>query len=331
METSDLLGVNDDPLLFALDSSHAFGQQVAQRLGVALGEHEEREFDDGEHQVRPLAGVRGRDVYVIQSQYGDARLSPADKLCRLLLFIGALKDAAAARVTAVVPCLAYARQERRSGAHDVLATRHVAALFEAAGVDAVMTLDVHNLVAFQNAFRCRTEHLEAGQLFVKYLAPLLRDGDSVVLAPDTGAVRRAEQLRRLLAAALGRPVAAAFVEKPRGAGPRGEVLLAGEVSGKQVLIVDDIIGSGATLAYAARACRSRGAARVLAAATHGQFTGEAEARLAEAAIERIVVTDSVPPFRLEEGAVKARLAVLSCSALFADAIAGGAARADGAG
>ncbi len=106
----------DDFCLFALDASRAYGERVASALGVALASHEEREFEDGEHKARPLENVRGRDVYVIHSLYGEPGMSANDKLVRLLFFIGTLKDASAARVTAVCPYLAYARKDRRTQA-----------------------------------------------------------------------------------------------------------------------------------------------------------------------------------------------------------------------
>lgn len=321
METllSDATG--DDTLaLFVLNSTRAFGEQVAQRLGVAPDPHEEREFEDGEHKARPLISVRGRDVFVIQSLYADLQSSGNDKLCRLLFFIGALKDAAAARVTAVVPYLAYARKDRKTKPRDPVITRYVAALFEAVGTDAVMTLDVHNLVAFQNAFRCGTEHIEASKLFVKYFAPQLKDREVVVVAPDAGAMKRAELFRQRLSYVLGKPVGAAFAEKHRSEGQVSGAMVVGDVQGRDVVIIDDIISTGTTMMRAARACRVAGAARVFGAATHGLFMGEANALLADGALERIAVTDTVPPFRLEEETVKAKVAVLSTTALFAEAI-----------
>ena len=131
--------------LFTLHTSHAFGEQVSERLGVPLSPHEEREFEDGEHKARPLVSVRGKDVFVIQSLYGDPQHSVNDKLCRLWFFLGALRDASAARLTAVVPYLCYARKDRKSKSRDPVTTRYVATLFEAIGVDRVVTLDVHNV------------------------------------------------------------------------------------------------------------------------------------------------------------------------------------------
>jgi ribose-phosphate pyrophosphokinase len=236
-----------------------------------------------------------------------------------LFFIGALKDAGAACVTAVVPYLAYSRKDRKTKPRDPVTTRYVAALFEAVGTDAVLTLDVHNLAAFQNAFRCRTEHLEANRLFVAYLAPLLKDREVVVVSPDAGGIKRAEQFRQRMAQVLGRPVGTAFAEKYRDSGAVTGDMLVGDVDGKTAVIIDDLISTGTTLARTARACSENGAAGVMAAATHGLFMGDAPAVLADSALQTIVVTDTVPPFRLE-GAAMAKLNVLSCSGLLAKAI-----------
>jgi ribose-phosphate pyrophosphokinase len=307
-------------MLFALGASRAFGEQVGARLGIALSLHEEREFEDGEHKARPLASVRGRDVFVLHSLYADQRQSGNDKLCRLLFFIGALKDAAAASVTAIVPYLAYARKDRKSKPRDPVTTRYVAALFEAVGADAVLTMDVHNLAAYQNAFRCRAEHLEANGLFVAHFAPLLQQCAVVVVAPDAGGIKRADQFRQRLAQALGKPVGAAFAEKYRSGGVVSGDMLVGEVDGRDAVIIDDLISSGTTLARTAKACRAHGAARVFAAATHGLFMGDAETILAEPALERIVVTDTVPPFRIEHSTLEHKVDVLGSAALFAGAI-----------
>lgn len=309
-----------EPQLFALNASRSFGEQVSRHLGVALSEHEEREFEDGEHKARPLVNVRGRNVFVIHSLYTDERQSGNDKLCRLLFFIGALKDAAAARVTAVVPYLAYARKDRKSKPRDPVTTRYVAAMFEAVRTDAVLTMDVHNLAAYQNAFRCGCEHLEANPMFVASLLTRLKDRDVVVVSPDAGGIKRAERFRLLLSQVLGVQAGAAFAEKHRSEDVVSGNLLVGEVQGKDAVIVDDLIGTGTTLARTARACREHGAARVLAVATHGMFTGDANTVLADPVLEEIVVTDTIPPFRLTSDAVRDKLTVLGSAALFAQAI-----------
>jgi ribose-phosphate pyrophosphokinase len=306
--------------LFALNASRTFGDRIARQLGIPLAGHEERAFEDGEHKARPLESVRGKDVVVIQSLYGEPGNSANDKLVRLLFFIGALKDASAARVTAVVPYLAYARKDQRSKPRDPVSSRYVAQLFEAVGTDRVVTLDVHNLAAYQNAFRIPAEHLAAKGLFVAHLAPLLGDGEVVVVSPDAGGMKRAEAFRQALGRVLDRPVGAAFMEKYRSAGVVSGGTLVGEVAGKTAIIIDDLISRGTTVARAATACQASGASRVFAAATHGVFAGEAGKVLAGPALDQVIVTDSIPPFRLPPELVQSKVKVLETAPLFAEAI-----------
>lgn len=311
---------HDDLCLFALDASRPFGERVAKALGIALCAHEEREFEDGEHKARPLENVRGKDVYVIQSLFGEPGMSANDKLVRLLFFIGAVKDASAARVTAVCPYLAYARKDRRSKSRDPVSSRYVAQLFEALGTDRVLTLDVHNLAAYQNAFRIPAEHLEARKLFVAWFAARLQDEAIVVVSPDVGGVKRAEVFRQALGHALGRPVTAAFMEKSRSEGVVSGAAVVGDVGGKTALIIDDLISTGTTLARAAAACKALGAKRVYAAASHGVFVGAAGKVLTDPALDRVLVTDTIPPLRLPPALLGSRVEVLASAPLFAEAI-----------
>jgi ribose-phosphate pyrophosphokinase len=306
--------------LFALDATRELGAAVAGRLGVELAAHEEREFEDGEHKARPLVSVRDRDVYVLQSLHGGPQQSPHDKLCRLLFFLGALRDAGAARLTAVVPYLAYARKDRRTKSRDPVTTRYVAELFEAVGLDRIVVLDVHNLAAFENAFRCRTEHLEARGLFAAHLAPRLRGRGVTVVSPDAGGAKRAEALRESLAAALGEDVGLAFLEKKRSGGVVSGEAVVGDLVGRSAVIVDDLISTGTTLGRAALACRAAGAERAIAAVTHGLFIGGAEQTLRDSPLETLLVTNSVPPFRVTPETVRARLTVLDVAPLLAEAI-----------
>lgn len=309
-----------DIRLFALNTSHDFGDRVSQYLGIALSAHEEREFEGGEHKTRSLESVRGKDVYVIQSLHGDAHHSANDKLCRLLFFIGALKDAAAASVTAVVPYLCYSRKDRKTKPRDPVTTRYIAALFEAVGCDRVVTLDVHNLAAFQNAFRCRTEHLEANPLFVRHFVPLVQNHEVVVVSPDVGGAKRAEQFRQTLARALGKEIATAFVEKYRSSGAISGQAVVGDLDGRIAIVVDDLISSGTTLARAAAACLEHGAKTVYAAASHGVFSPESNRILSAAPLEHIAIANTIPPFRLDPDLVAAKLVVLDAAPLFAEAI-----------
>lgn len=309
----------DRARLFALDATTDFGREVARAFGQDLAAHEERSFEDSEHKVRPLDSVGGADVYVIQSLHSGPSESANDKLCRLLFFIGALKDAGAARVTAVVPYLCYARKDRRTKPNDPVTTRYIAQMFEAVGADCIVTLDVHNPAAFENAFRCRTVALTATPLLVDY-ARSLGDESLCVVSPDTGGAKRAELFREALEAALGRPVGKAFADKHRSAGVVSGDLFVGDVAGATALIIDDLISTGGTLLRAARAARQAGAKRVIALVTHGLFMPGAAEVLANPAIDQFVVTDTVPPFRLAAGAAHEKLKILPAASLVADAI-----------
>ena len=312
--------VRSDMVLFGLGSDRALHQAIARAAGVPLAAHEERDFEDGEYKLRPLESVRGRDAYVVASLYGDGARSVDDKLCRLLFFLGALRDASAARVTAVTPYLCYARKDRRTKARDPITTRYVASLFEAMGVDRVVAVDVHDRAAFDNAFRIPAEHVRAQPLFVEHYAALARARDALVLSPDIGGVKRAEALRLALSEAVGREIPSGFMEKHRSGGRvTGEAVI-GDIAGKAVIVVDDLISSGGTLARAAQACRERGAHVVHAAATHGLFVGDASRVLAEAPLDRITITSTVPPFRLDPEVARARLGVLDIGPLIGEAI-----------
>jgi ribose-phosphate pyrophosphokinase len=306
--------------LFALEASRDLGEKISGKLGIPLSDHEERDFEDGEHKSRPLSNVRGDDVFVIQSLYSDEKESVNDKLLRFLFFLGALRDASAARITAVAPYLAYARKDRKTKSRDPVTTRYVAALFEAVGIDRIIVMDVHNLVAYQNAFRCRTDHLEARPLFVEHFASFLDQEELVVLSPDAGGVKRAELFRQHLERVLRKDIPSAFMEKQRSAGVVSGKTLVGAVEGRTVIVVDDLISTGTTLSRAAKACHELGATRVFAAATHGIFVGDANRVLADPALESVVITDTIPPFRLDPKVASEKIRVLDATALFAEAI-----------
>jgi len=319
---ADVRSIAADRLkIFALVGSQDLGHAVARLIGQELARHEERDFEDGEHKARPLEPVAGADVYVIHSLHGGPDGSANDKLCRLLFFIGALKDAGAARVTAVTPYLCYARKDRRTKALDPVITRYVAGLFEAMGTDAVVALDVHNETAFENAFRLPTVALSAAPLLVRHLAAGLATEPLCVVSPDLGGGKRADLFREVLEAVTGRAAGKAFAEKRRSGGIVSGDLFVGEVAGATCIIVDDLVSTGGTLARAAKAARAGGARSVIACVTHGLFMPGAETALADPAIDRVVSSDSVPPFRLPQGPVRDKLDVVPVAPLIAEAIA----------
>ncbi|MFY9736420.1 MAG: ribose-phosphate diphosphokinase [Rhodoplanes sp.] len=305
--------------LFALNATADLGGEIARELWVPLAPHEEREFEDGEHKARPLDSVEGADAYVIQSLHSGPSQSAADKLCRLLFFVGALKDAGAARVTAVTPYLCYARKDRRTKARDPVTTRYLAQMFESVGTDRIVTLDVHNPAAFENAFRCPTITATAAPLFVDY-AKKLDDRPLAVISPDTGGAKRADLFREALEQACGESIGKGFAEKRRSSGVVSGDLFVGEVAGATALIIDDLISTGTTLVRAARAARQAGARRVLAMVTHGLFMPGAEKAIGDPALDGLVVTDAVPPFRLASKAAQEKIEVLSVAPLLAEII-----------
>jgi ribose-phosphate pyrophosphokinase len=314
------MSLQDTILLFAPAASAAFGNQVAESLGVPLHAPEEREFDGGEHKIRSLEPVRGRSVYVLQCLHGDAQGSANDRLCRLLFFAGALKDAGARRISLCLPYLAYARKDQRTKARDPVTTRYIAQLTEAVGTDRVIILEAHNRAAIDNAFRIEALHLEATAIFVRHFGPLAEAGNCVVASPDIGGIKRARHFKECLEAAGGRTVDLAFMDKKRSESKLSGDTFVGEVRGKEVVFIDDMINSGGTVRRAAAACRAAGARRVHVAATHGVFDSQAHRLFESDGPDSILVTDSVPLDQSFSGYRSGSLRVVSVAPLFAEAI-----------
>jgi ribose-phosphate pyrophosphokinase len=311
----------DDALLFALDHPSELGAQVAALLGTTLCAHEERNFGGGEHKTRPLFNVRGRDCVVLASLDGRQERSANDKLCRLLFFVGALGEASAGSITVVVPYLCYSRKDRQTKARDPVTTRYVAQILEVVGTDRVVTVDVHNYAAFQNAFRCATDHIEATGLFVDHVADITRGRPVTVVSPDIGGVKRAARFQDQLAKRLVEPVELALTEKYRSRGRlsgRADVL--GDVEGRVAVVYDDLISSGGTMLRVAETLHHLGADEIHLAATHGLFTPEARAVFEAEAVDSVMVTDSVRADRLDPHVVGDRLRVLGLAPLLAETV-----------
>jgi ribose-phosphate pyrophosphokinase len=280
-------------LLFAPKASLALATRIAEALGMSLSPSEEREFDGGEHKMRPMVEVANEDVYVVQSLCGDASASANDKLCRLLFFVGALKDAGAECVTVVTPYLAYARKDRRTQPRDPVTTRYVAAVMQAVCIDRVVTLEIHNEAAFDNAFRCPTVRLEAADVFAPEIATEVGDQPVVVMSPDIGGVKRAQRFRECLVRTLSREVDLAFMEKRRASGVVSGETVVGELRGRAVVIYDDMIASGSTILRACQAARQADARSVYVAAAHAAFLPSASKLFETRAADSVLVTDSI--------------------------------------
>lgn len=308
-------------LLFALNSSRAFGENIAEIIGLTLSEHEERDFSEGEHKIRSLVNVNNKNVFVIYSLYGEPKLTVNDKLCRLLFFIGSLKDAGTARVTVIAPYLCYSRKDLKTKSRDPITTQYVARIFETMGTDQFVTLDVHNLQAFQNSFRIPTMHLEAKEYFASYFAPLAKEKETVVLSPDAGGIKRAAAFGKALENEIKTIIPIGIMQKTRSEGiVGGTEVIFGEVSGKFVIIIDDLISSGTTLARAARACKEAGANKVYAAATHGVFESRANEVLKDSALDKIVITNSVPPINLAKEIIEQKIEIINVAPLIGESI-----------
>ncbi|MBT8414852.1 MAG: ribose-phosphate pyrophosphokinase [Boseongicola sp.] len=300
-------------MVFSFSEAAHLAKPLAEKLGIPLAPIEDRTFEDGEGKLRPLTSVRGEDVYVLQSLHGDETLSVHDRLCRLLFFIATLRDHGAARITAVAPYLCYARKDRRTKSRDPLTLRYVAQMLEAVGCDRVVALEVHNLMAFQNAFRCQTLHIGMEDVFGEKIFQNKHDAPLAVVSPDPGGIKRAQILREALEAQLGQSIGFAFADKRRSAGVRTAGKLSGDVNGKHVIIADDLISTGGTLVDAATACRANGAKTCIALAAHGLFSDKAPKLLSSDLFETIIVSDSTPP--LTKG-----VTVVSCASALADAL-----------
>jgi ribose-phosphate pyrophosphokinase len=299
---------------FALHGSHILANAVARSAGIELDDLEEREFPDGEHKSRPLVSVRNEDVFVLHSLHGNDGRTAADRLLRLLFFIGTCRDNGASRVTAIVPYLAFMRKEQQTKARDPVSSRYVAELFEAVGTHAIVALEVHNIAAFQNAFRCRNVHLDMRAAFASRIRALAGSRPIVLLSPDSGGMKRTHLMAEAIQKGGEAPVALATMEKHRSEGSVSGGLFAGAVEGAAVFILDDLIATGGTIVRAAEACRARGAAAVHAVATHGLFSSAEQ--LLSPAIDTIIVTDSISAFPPSAS----KLEVISCAPLLGGAI-----------
>lgn len=278
--------------IFDLTPFHSLGRDIAHAAGYPLAALETRTFEGGQHKMRPLISVRGEDVFVVSSLHPTDGMSVNDHLVRMLFFVATCRDHGAARVVAVAPWLPYARKDRVTKARDPVSSRYVAQLFEAVGTDTLLTVDVHNLSAFQNGFRCRTINLDTCRLFSTEVASQAGAPPVAILSPDFGGAKRAELLRQSVELVRNKPAGFAVVEKHRSGGVTSGDLFAGEVADHDVWIFDDMIESGETMLRAAEACRVRGARSVHLMATHAFCDLPVVQRLLAPAISSLTVTDT---------------------------------------
>lgn len=269
--------------IFTGNSNEPLAMEICKNLGVELGDAKVHTFSDGEVMVEIGENVRGRDVYVIQSTCSPAN----NNLMEMLVMVDALKRASAARINAVVPYFGYARQDRKVAPRAPISAKLVADLISAAGVDRLLTMDLH-AGQIQGFFDIPVDHL--------YAAPVMLDAirdrypeDLVVVSPDAGGTERARAFAKRLDAGL------AIIDKRRSGPNVSEVMhIIGDVNGKSCVIVDDMIDTAGTLCTAAKALAAEGATEVYACATHGVLSGPALTRIDESVLKEVMVTDTIP-------------------------------------
>jgi ribose-phosphate pyrophosphokinase len=310
------------PCLIAPPESEALGRAIAQAVNWEWADVEERRFAGGEFTLRPLVAVGNRDVCVVQTLAPTAAAPIADRLVRLLFLLAALRDAGARSRIALIPYLAYARQERRTEACDPVHTRYVAELLEAAGMTHLIALDVHDLAALDNSFRVPVDHRTARPLFVDWLVEQPLSDPLAVASPDIGGIKRAQLFREHLEKRLGRAVEFLFMEKRRAAGHVSGQQIVGHAEGRHVLLIDDLCATGETLLRAAASFHDAGALRVSAAITHVASAEGLRALCANRYLSQVVVTDSAltPEAEMQDSA-RGKLYVRPCASLFSPCLA----------
>jgi ribose-phosphate pyrophosphokinase len=272
-------------MLVAGRSNPALAEAIAEKLGIMLGEVELKTFSNDETYVRYCESIRGCDVFIVQS--GNAPVN--DHLVELLIMIQAAKLASAKRITAVIPWFPYSRQDKKSAPREPITAKLVADALESAGVDRVVTMDLH-AGQIQGFFTIPVDHMTALQLFAQYYRDKGLSGEDVVaVSPDVGRAKFARRFAQMLEADL------AILNKARPEHDRAEVTeVIGDVEGKVALMIDDMILTGGTLIAGATALRKAGASGVYACATHGLFPGNAFERIGDSELTQVTVTDTVP-------------------------------------
>ncbi|MGI8660701.1 MAG: ribose-phosphate diphosphokinase [Thermoleophilaceae bacterium] len=293
-------------------ASRALGSRISERLGVGLTDAGLKTFSDGEVYCRYADSIRGADLYIVQSICGSESegLTVNDALMELLLMVHAAKHASAHRIIAVTPWYGYSRQDKKSAPREPISARLVAELLETAGMDRLVTMDLH-AGQVQGFFSRPVDHMTAMPILTQYVQDQLASEDLVIIAPDAGRVK----LVRKFAQKVGAPYA--LLEKERPAQQVAEIgYVIGDVKDKVAVIVDDIIDTGGTLAAAAQTVLDEGASTVHALATHGVFSGGAFETLDASPLASITVTDTVP---LREGAPE-RIRVLTGADILTDSV-----------
>ena len=301
-----------DLKIFSGSSSQALARGICKELSIPLGSSETGSFSDGEHYVSIFETVRGSDVFVVQSTSSPVN----DNLMELLIMIDALKRASAGRITAVMPYFGYARQDRKTKPRDPISAKLVANLITRAGADRVLTMDLH-ANQIQGFFDIPVDNLMGSPVFVDHFFRRFASvhADTMVVSPDVGSVARA----RSFAQKLDMPMA--IVDKRRQKANCSEVMnIIGDVTDKNVILLDDMVDTGGSLCHAANALVKMGHARsVTACASHGVLSGDAIKLINESELDEVVFLDTIQP-RADIAQLCPKIKYLSVAHLFAEAI-----------
>lgn len=289
--------------IFSGTSNPALARAIAKEYGTTLGNITIKEFSDGEQYVKFEQSIRGEDIFLIQPTP-----PPGDNIIELLLMLDAAKRASVKRVTAVIPYFGYARQDRKDQPRVSIGSKLMANLLVEAGADRVLTMDLH-AAQIQGFFDIPLDHLYASRVFIDHFEKTPIE-NLVVVAPDVGSLKMARSYSKKLGATL------AFIDKRRPKPNESEIMnIIGEVEGKNVLIVDDLIDTAGTLTNAAAAMKERGALNISAICSHPILSGPAFQRIDDSPINELLVTDTIPLRQLSD-----KIKVLSVANIFAEAI-----------
>jgi ribose-phosphate pyrophosphokinase len=278
--------------LFTGRTHPGLAEEVAVNLGVQLGDPKLVDFANGEIRPRFAESVRGADVFIMQSHGRTPGRSVNDSFMEQWIMIDAAKRASAKRITAVCPYYGYSRQDRKSKEREPITARMVSDFFKAAGADRIMSIDLHS-GQIQGFFDGPVDHLTAVPLLTDYLREHAPSGDFVMVAPDTGRTKVAEQAARHAGSSID--VAAVYKRRPKDAVNQVQALdVMGDVAGRMCVLIDDMIDTAGTICAAAEILYERGATEVWAMCTHAVLSDPAVDRLKNSAIGRVVITDTLP-------------------------------------
>ena len=294
-----------NPILFSGNANRGIAEKIAQYMEVPLGDVEIRHFSDDEIWIKYKQNIRGADVFIIQPTN-----SPAQNILELLIMLDAAHRASAERITAVIPYFGYARQDRKDQPRVSITAKLVANLIATAGADRVLTMDLH-APQIQGFFDIPVDHLYSSTILSDHFKAM-KVPELTVVSPDIGGITLARAYAKRLHAPL------AIIDKRRPKHNEAEIMnIIGEVDGRNILIVDDIVDTAGTLCNAAAALKENGARKIYVACTHALFSGQAIERISEAPITKIKVTDTV---ELAKEKLIDKIEVLTASHLFGEAI-----------